>query len=138
MLGTVRRFGVSHALRATAPRSISARLATQLPKWQAPSTLSSLAATRSLHSSFPRLSAATAQAIVEEAEPSKPAIITEFSDLGHVDTRIIQNVLKGGYEESKSLAGSCFGLGKAEKVSRVSGLINFKAYLSFKLTYHHP
>ncbi|KAG0158462.1 hypothetical protein PDIDSM_5977 [Penicillium digitatum] len=54
MLGTVRRFGVSHALRATAPRSVSTSLA-QPPKWQAPSNLSSLAATRSLHSSYPRL-----------------------------------------------------------------------------------
>jgi hypothetical protein len=37
------------------------------------------------------------------------------ADLGHVDTRVIQNVLKGGYKESKRLAGSCFGLGEAEK-----------------------
>ncbi|OQD62730.1 hypothetical protein PENPOL_c011G07618 [Penicillium polonicum] len=97
MLGTVRRFGVSHALRATAPRSISARLATQLPKWQAPSTLSSLAATRSLHSSFPRLSAATAEAIVEETEPSKPALITEFSDLAAdnlIHNKIIKNIIQ--------------------------------------------
>lgn len=97
MLGTVRRFGVSHALRATAPRSISARLATQLPKWQAPSTLSSLAATRSLHSSFPRLSAATAEAIVEETEPSKSAIITEFSDLATenlIHNKIIKNIIQ--------------------------------------------
>jgi hypothetical protein len=34
---------------------------THLPKWEAPSTHSSVAAARSLHSSFPRLSAATAK-----------------------------------------------------------------------------
>ncbi|KAJ5970310.1 uncharacterized protein N7479_000228 [Penicillium vulpinum] len=97
MLGTVRRFGVSHALRATAPRSISARLATQLPKWQAPLTLSSPVATRSLHSSFPRLSEATAQAIVEETEPSQPANITEFADLASgnlIHNTIIKNIIQ--------------------------------------------
>ncbi|OQE15312.1 hypothetical protein PENFLA_c032G09467 [Penicillium flavigenum] len=97
MLGTVRRFGASHALRATAPRSISARLATHLPKWEAPSTHSSVAAARSLHSSFPRLSAATAQAIVEETEPSKPAMITEFSDLAAenlIHNKIIKNIIQ--------------------------------------------
>jgi ATP-dependent RNA helicase MSS116 len=97
MLGTVRRFGVSHALRATAPRSISGRLATHLPKWEAPSTHSSVAAIRSLHSSFPRLSAATAQAIAEETEPSKPAMITEFSDLAAenlIHNKIIKNIIQ--------------------------------------------
>lgn len=96
MLGTVRRFGVSHALRATSSRSISARLA-QLPKWQIPSNLSSLAATRSLHSSYPRLSAATAEAIVEETESSKPAILTEFSDLAAenlIHNKIIKNIIQ--------------------------------------------
>lgn len=97
MLGTVRRFGVSHALRATTPRSVSARLATHLPKWQAPSTVSSLAATRSLHSSFPRLSAATAEAVVEETELSKPTIITEFSELAAenlIHNKIIKNIIQ--------------------------------------------
>lgn len=97
MLGTVRRFGVSQALRATAPRSISARLATQLPKCQIPSALSSLPATRSLHSSFPRLSAATAEAIAEETEPSKSAILTEFSDLATdnlIHNKIIKNIIQ--------------------------------------------
>ena len=101
MLGTVRRFGVSHALRATTPRSISARLTSQLPKWQAPSSLSSLDATRSLHSSFPRLSAATAQAtaenIVEEIQTSKPALITEFADLARenfIHSKIIKNIIQ--------------------------------------------
>jgi ATP-dependent RNA helicase MSS116 len=97
MLGTVRRFGVSRALRAIAPRSTSVRLATHLPKWEAPSTHSSVAAARSLHSSFPRLSAATAQAIVEETEPSKPAIITEFSDLAAenlIHNKIIKNIIQ--------------------------------------------
>lgn len=96
MLGTVRRFGVSHALRATAPRSVSTRLA-QPPKWQAPSNLSSLAATRSLHSSYPRLSVATVEAIVKETESYKPAIITEFSDLAAenlIHNKIIKNIIQ--------------------------------------------
>ncbi|KAJ5788954.1 uncharacterized protein N7518_005965 [Penicillium psychrosexuale] len=101
MLGTVRRFGVSHALRATTPRSISARLTSQLPKWQAPSSLASLDATRSLHSSFPRMSAATAEAtaeeIVEEIKTSKPALITEFADLAaenFIHSKIIKNIVQ--------------------------------------------
>ena len=97
MLNTVRRFGVSHALRATTPRSVSARLATQLPKWQAPLTLSSIATPRSLHSSFPRLSAATAEAIVEETESPKPARITEFADLASenvIHKSIIKNIIQ--------------------------------------------
>jgi hypothetical protein len=37
------------------------------------------------------------------------------SDLGNVDTGIIDDVLKGGEEESKSLSGSCLGLGETER-----------------------
>lgn len=97
MLGTIRRLGVSNALRASAPRSISTRWAFQLPKWQAPSTLSSLSATRSLHSSFPRLSAATAEASVEQAEFAKPERITEFAGLsseGLIDKSIVKNIVQ--------------------------------------------
>ncbi|KXG46376.1 uncharacterized protein PGRI_052320 [Penicillium griseofulvum] len=106
MLGTVRRFGVSHALRATTPRSISARFATQLPKWQSPSTLSSAVATRSLHASFPRMSAATAEAVAEEIEPSKPAIITEFADLASgnlIHNSIIKNIIQSDRMNLKTM-----------------------------------
>lgn len=106
MLGTVRRFGVSHALRAAAPRSISARWAPQLPKWQASLTLPSLAATRSLHSSFPRLSAATAEAIEEQTEPSRSGRISEFADLasnGLIDNKIIKNIVQSDRMNLKTM-----------------------------------
>ncbi|KAJ5774965.1 hypothetical protein N7457_009861 [Penicillium paradoxum] len=106
MLGTVRRFGVSHALRAAAPRSVSARWVPQLPKWQAPSTLSSVAATRSLHSSFPRLSAATAEAFDNHNETSQPARITEFADLASnnvIDNTIIKNIIQADRMNLKTM-----------------------------------
>jgi ATP-dependent RNA helicase MSS116 len=106
MLGTIRRFGVSSALRASAPRSIS-RCASQLPKWQAPSTLSSLSATRSLHSSFPRFSAAAAaEASTEQAEFTKPQRITEFSALaeeGLVDKAIMKNIIQADRMNLKTM-----------------------------------
>ncbi|CAG8234929.1 unnamed protein product [Penicillium salamii] len=94
MLSTIRRFGVPSALRASAPRSISARYVAQLPKWQAPATLSSLPAIRSLHSSGALFSAEAAQAVAEQTEPRR---ITEFADLGAegiVNQSIIKNIIQ--------------------------------------------
>jgi ATP-dependent RNA helicase MSS116 len=90
MLGTLRRFGVSNALRASAPRSLSTRWASQLPKIQAP--LASSVLTRSLHSSFPKFSAAAAQ---ESTETESSQKIEKFADLGEqgfVDSTIIKNI----------------------------------------------
>lgn len=96
MLSSIRRFGVSSALRASVPRSTSARCAAHLPKWQAPSTLSSLSATRSLHCSFPRFSAAAAEAPAQETE-SKQQRFTEFADLdsqGVIHKSVMRNILE--------------------------------------------
>lgn len=94
MLSTIRRFGVPSALRASAPRSISARYVAQLPKWQAPSTLASVSAIRSLHSSSPLFSADAAQAYAEQTEARR---ITEFAELaseGIVSQSIIKNIVQ--------------------------------------------
>lgn len=95
MLGTVRRFGVSQALRASAPRSLSARWAPQLFKWQAPSSQVPVLA-KSLHTSFPALNAAAAEATATlENTSQEPEFITEFADLmskGLIDPSIIRNI----------------------------------------------
>jgi ATP-dependent RNA helicase MSS116, mitochondrial len=99
MLGVVRRFGVSQALRASAPRSLSARWAPQLLKWQAPSSQVPVLV-KSLHTSFPALNAASAQATatLEDGSP-EPEFITEFADLktkGLIDASIIRNITHPG------------------------------------------
>lgn len=95
MLGAVRRFGVSQALRASAPRSLSARWAPQLLKWQAPSSQVPVLA-KSLHTSFPALNAAAAEATATlENTSQEPEFITEFADLmtkGLIDPSIIRNI----------------------------------------------
>jgi ATP-dependent RNA helicase MSS116 len=95
MFGAVRRFGVSQALRASAPRSLSTRWAPQLLKWQPPSTRSPALA-RSFQTSFPALSAASAEAS-EAAASLEKELITEFADLqtkGLVDASIVQNITR--------------------------------------------
>lgn len=93
MFGAVRRFGVSQALRASAPRSLSSRLGSQLLKWQAPPTWSPALA-RPFQTSFPALSATSAEA-AEAPAASEQELITEFADLqnkGFVDASIVQNI----------------------------------------------
>ncbi|OQD78637.1 hypothetical protein PENDEC_c001G02457 [Penicillium decumbens] len=96
MFGAVRRFGVSQALRASAPRSLSSlssRWAPQLLKWQPPSTRSSALA-RSFQTSFPALSATSAEA-AESPVSAEPELVTEFADLqtkGLVDASIVRNI----------------------------------------------
>lgn len=97
MLGAVRRFGVSQALRASAPRSLSARWAPQLLKWQAPASRAPVLA-KSLHTSFPALNAASAEAtatLENVSQAQEPEFITEFADLknkGLIDPSIIRNI----------------------------------------------
>ncbi|KAJ5312113.1 hypothetical protein PENANT_c011G00094 [Penicillium antarcticum] len=89
MLGTLRRFGVSNALRASAPRINSTRWASQLPKMHAP--LASSVLTRSLHSSFPKFSAVAQESV----ETESPKQIQDFAELGEqnlVDSTIIKNI----------------------------------------------
>ena len=99
MLGAVRRFGVSQALRASAPRSLSAQWAPQLLKWQAPSSRAPVLA-KSLRTSFPTLNAATAEAPATLENASQEAeFITEFADLknkGLIDPSIIRNITHPG------------------------------------------
>ena len=90
MLGTLRRFGVSNVLRASAPRTFSTRWASQLPKVQAPSASSVL--TRSLHSSFPKFSAAVAQESAETEPSQKIEKFAELGEQGFIDTTIIKNI----------------------------------------------
>ncbi|CAG8097307.1 unnamed protein product [Penicillium olsonii] len=94
MLSTIRRFGASSALRASAPRTLSARSVAQLPKWQAPASLSSLSAIRSLHSSPTLFSAEAAQAHAEQTEPRRH---TEFAALGSegiINENVIKNIIQ--------------------------------------------
>lgn len=101
MLGAVRRFGVSQALRASAPRSLSARWAPQLLKWQAPTSQFPVLA-KSLHTSFPALNAASAEAtatLENVSEAQEPQFITQFADLktkGLIDPSIIRNITHPG------------------------------------------
>ncbi|KAJ5146896.1 ATP-dependent RNA helicase [Penicillium atrosanguineum] len=93
MFGAVRRFGVSQALRASAPRTLSSRWAPQLLKWQAPATRSPVLI-RSFQTSYPALSAASAEA--SEAPAVDQELITEFADLqtkGFVDASIVRNII---------------------------------------------
>lgn len=96
MLGAFRRFGVSHALRASAPRSLSVRLTPQLLKWQRQSTPAFPAMSRSLQTSIPALSPASTNAEqINESESSAPERITEFIDLktsGLIHPEIINNI----------------------------------------------
>lgn len=96
MLGAFRRFGVSHALRASAPRSLSARLTPQLLKWQPQSKPAFPAMSRSLQTSIPAMNSAAAAA-EQPAESDSPALerITEFLDLGKqglIDGAVINNI----------------------------------------------
>lgn len=99
MLGAVRRFGVSQALRASAPRSLSARWAPQSLKWQAPTSQGPVLA-KFLHTSYPALNAASAQAAETlENVSQEPEFITEFADLksrGLIDASIIRNITHPG------------------------------------------
>lgn len=103
MLGAVRRQGLAQALRACAPRSISARATPQVLRWQRPSAAAFPFASRSIYSS-PYLrhaasgSGAAAQAQVEESLEETQDRITEFEDLAArqlVSPKIINNITKG-------------------------------------------
>ncbi|KAI9932170.1 hypothetical protein ASPWEDRAFT_27560 [Aspergillus wentii DTO 134E9] len=97
MLGTVRRYGVVQALRASAPRSLYARSIPQLSRWQAPSTSALPQIKRSLfHSSPFRSSAAAAQEVqIDDSAPASRELLTEFADLakhGLIDPRVIRTI----------------------------------------------
>lgn len=96
MFGAVRRFGVSQVLRASAPRTLSARWALQSLKWQS-QPIQSPVLVRPFQTSFPALRAAgaEAEAVSQFAEPAESELITEFADLktkGLIDPTIIRNI----------------------------------------------
>lgn len=96
MFGAARRFGVSQVLRASAPRTLSARWASQSFKWQAQS-IQSPALVRSFQTSFPALRAASTEAVAaaQSVEPAESELITEFADMktkGLIDPTIVRNI----------------------------------------------
>ena len=94
MLGVFRQFGVSQALRASAPRTLSARSA-QLCKWQAPATRTPVLA-RSFQTSFPAFNAATQATQAAKETESEPELITKFADLQKhelIDGTLIRNIV---------------------------------------------
>lgn len=93
MFGAIRRFAVPQVLRASAPRSVSARWAPQSLRWQAQSVRSPVLG-RSFQT-FPALRDAAAQASAGAAWSSEPELITEFADLktkGLIDPTIVRNL----------------------------------------------
>lgn len=104
MFGAIRRFGVSQVLRASVPRPLSVRWASQSLQWQSQSIWSPALA-RSFSASFPALKAEAAAAAAEAdtsaraAEQSESELITEFADLktkGLVDPYIVRNITQPG------------------------------------------
>ncbi|KAJ5578578.1 ATP-dependent RNA helicase [Penicillium hispanicum] len=97
MLGAFRQFAVRQALRASVPRTQSARWASQSLKWQPPSTQTP-ALSRSLHASFPALQAGSSATAPKESSPQTnldDGPITKFEDLntrGLIDPMIIRNI----------------------------------------------
>lgn len=93
MFGAIRRFAVPQVLRASAPRSVSARWAPQSLRWQAQSVRSPVLG-RSFQT-FPALRDAAAQPSADAAELSEPELISEFADLktkGLIDPTIVRNL----------------------------------------------
>ncbi|KAJ5259410.1 ATP-dependent RNA helicase [Penicillium angulare] len=94
MLGVFRQFGVAQVLRASVPRTLSARGAPQLCKWQPPISRSPVLA-RSFQTSFPALNAASQEAAAATEDASESDLITKFADLQRhelVDGALIRNI----------------------------------------------
>lgn len=96
MLSALRRFGVSHALRAsTTPRAISSGLTPRALQWHPSSAASLQTAPKSLyHVSAPRFSA-SAEAQVQETGAEESQQLAKFSDLLSkrlVDRRLIRTI----------------------------------------------
>lgn len=95
MLSALRRFGVSHALRASTPRAIPSGLTPRALQWHPSSAASLQTAPKSLyHVSAPRFSA-SAEAQVQEAGAEESQQLAKFSDLLSkrlVDRRLIRTI----------------------------------------------
>ncbi|KAJ5711929.1 ATP-dependent RNA helicase [Penicillium malachiteum] len=93
MLGVFRQFGVAQALRASAPRTVSARWTPQLCRFK-PLATQSPVLVRSFQTSFPALKAST-QAAAQETD-AESELITKFADLQRhelIDGTLIRNVI---------------------------------------------
>lgn len=99
MLGAVRRFGVSQALKAPVSRSLIARSTPQPLKWQPSSRTAALPQIyRSFHVSSSLRSAQAAEAQTVDAESTPTERITEFADLaknGLINPKIINTITRG-------------------------------------------
>ncbi|KAF7585311.1 hypothetical protein BBP40_011247 [Aspergillus hancockii] len=97
MLGAFRRNGVAHALRASAPRFLSARVTPQQLQWHAPSILAVSHVPRSFFHASPFSFSASAEAQVQITDLEADQPLVEFGQLGNqglVDHRIIRNIVK--------------------------------------------
>ncbi|KAB8238302.1 hypothetical protein ETB97_010871 [Aspergillus alliaceus] len=99
MLGALRRNGVAHALRASAPRSLSARVIPQRLQWLSPSLPAASHVPRSLfHTTKVTFSAAAeAQAQSTAPQTDQPERLSDFKQLGDqglVDPIIIRTITK--------------------------------------------
>lgn len=93
MFGVARRFGLSKALQASAPRALSMRWTPQLSKLQSPVARSPLPS-RSFQTSFPALNNA-ASAVAEDAPVESSGILTEFHQLEThelINPTIVRNI----------------------------------------------
>ncbi|KAE8350125.1 P-loop containing nucleoside triphosphate hydrolase protein [Aspergillus coremiiformis] len=99
MLGALRRNGVAHALRASAPRFLSARVTSQRLNWHPPSLSAVSHVPRSLFhaSQFSYSAVAQAQEQTTEPETDQSERLTEFKQLADqrlVDPVIIRTITK--------------------------------------------
>lgn len=99
MLSALRRFGVSHALRAATPRAIPAGLTPRALQWHPSSVASLQIAPKSLyHVSAPRLSA-SAEASEQPAAAEEREELASFEQLatrGLVDPKLIRTINRMG------------------------------------------
>ncbi|KAE8367159.1 P-loop containing nucleoside triphosphate hydrolase protein [Aspergillus caelatus] len=97
MLGAFRRNGVAHALRASAPRSLSARVTPQQLQWRPPTFSAISHVPRSLFHASRVSFSAVAEAQVQNAEAEQEGRLSSFkqlADQGLVDPIIIRTINK--------------------------------------------
>ncbi|KAB8274345.1 P-loop containing nucleoside triphosphate hydrolase protein [Aspergillus minisclerotigenes] len=97
MLGAFRRNGVAHALRASAPRSLSARVTPQQLQWRPPVFSAVSHVPRSLFHASRVSFSAVAEAQAQDAEADQDGRLTDFkqlADQGLVDPIIIRTINK--------------------------------------------
>ncbi|PLB48898.1 ATP-dependent RNA helicase pitchoune [Aspergillus steynii IBT 23096] len=92
MLSALRRFGVSHALRASTPRAVASGLTPRALQWHPSSVASLQIPSKALyHVSAPRFEAQAQSMTVEESEELSK--FSQLADKGLIDPRIIQTII---------------------------------------------